>query len=137
MAMSFTYDDGYDYQPRQNGLRRIIASWTSSGAGAASGTTSKIVGTLVKAVTVPTDGPTDNYDIAITDEQSVDVLAACKTSLANRDTTTTEETYFFLLNADTSPLSMRQGPSVCGQLSIAITNAGATKSGVLHLYYRG
>lgn len=137
-SMTFEYDNGYGVNGVPGGVRKVIATWTSDDAtGAVTGTTSRIVGSLVKAVTDPgAAAPTDNYDIDITDDYSVNVLAACKTGLGNRDTANTEETYFFLLNADTSPLSMPQQPVVCSPLTISITNAGNSKNGVLVLFYR-
>ena len=98
----------------------------------------KISGRLVKVVTVPGAAgaaPTDNYDINITDEQSVDVLLACKTTIINRDTANTEEVYLLLLNADTTPLSMAMHPKVCNVLTVAVTNAGNSKTGTIYLYY--
>lgn len=132
-SMTFTYDD-------LGAIRKIIVDWTSDSAtGAVTGTTEKITGTLIKGVTDPgATAPTDNYDIAITDEEGVDVLTSCvaASTLANRDTANSEEVYFFLKNADGTPLSMAAFPVVCDQLTIAITNAGNSKVGQLILYYR-
>lgn len=132
-SMTFAYDD-------IGGIRRITADWVSDSAtGAVTGTTRKIVGTLIKGLTNPgATAPSDNYDIAITDEESHDVLAGCIAAcqLANRDTTNTEEVYFFLLNSDASALSMAAHPVVADVLTIAITNAGNSKVGRLVLYYR-
>lgn len=137
--MVFQYDNGSDGLSNFGGVKKVTATWVSDGStGAVTGTTMKIVGRLIKGATVPAAGgsaPTDNYDIAITDEQSVDVLAACKVGLGNRDTANAEETYFQLLNADTSPLSMALQPVVCGALAIAVTNAGNSKGGTIVLYY--
>lgn len=132
-VMTLTYDD-------EGPIRKVIADWTSDDAtGAVSGTTKKIVGAIVKGVTNPgATAPTDNYDIAMTDEESFDILTSCvaASTLANRDTTNTEEVYFFLKNADASPLSIAAHPTVCDKLTIAITNAGNSKVGRLILYYR-
>lgn len=133
MAMTFTYDDGAN----PHGGRRVvkvIAAWTSSAGGSASGTTDKISGRLVKAVTVPIDGPTDNYDITLSGEDGEDLLGKCKTSLINRDTTNAEEQYFLVLNEDTAPLSMAVHPLVCGEITITVAAAGNAKSGTLTLY---
>lgn len=138
-SMAFTYDGGSDGFGGFGGVKKITATWTSdSSSGAASGITAKIAGRLIKGITVPGAGgaaPTDNYDINITDEQSVDVLAGCKKGLADRDTANTEEQYFMLLNNDTSPLSMALQPVVCSTLTIAVTNAGNSKTGTIVLYY--
>lgn len=137
-SMTFTYDDGSDGAGVFGGIKRILVDWVSDSAtGAVSGTSRKIVGELIKGVTDPgTPAPTDNYDINITDEDGVDVLAACKKGLADRDTANSEQQYFLLLNDDTAPLSMAKHPVVCDQLTIAITNAGNSKAGQLILYYR-
>jgi hypothetical protein len=137
-GVTFTYDEGNDGIGQHCNCKIVIAAWTSDASGNASGTIRKISGRLVKAVTVPGAAgaaPTDNYDINITDEQSVDVLANCKLGLANRDTANTEEQYFLLLNNDGTALSMAMHPKVCNALTVAVTNAGNAKSGTLYLYY--
>lgn len=137
--MTFTYDEGNDGIAQHCNCKVVIAAWTSdSSDGHATGACRKISGRLVKAVTVPGGGgaaPSDNYDINITDEQSVDVLASCKVGLADRDTANTEEQYFLLLNNDSTRLSMAMHPKVCNVLTIAVTNAGNSKTGTIYLYY--
>lgn len=139
-SMTFTYDDGRDGDGVACGIRKVLVDWTSDSAtGAVTGTTRKIVGALVKGVTDPgTAAPTDNYDIVITDEEGVDVLAACVAAgrLADRDTANSEQAYFFVENVDTAPLATSVHPVVCDQLTIAVTNAGNSKTGQLVLYYR-
>ncbi len=139
-SMTFTYDDGIDGAGIPCGIKRIICDWVSdASAGTASGTTRKIVGELIKGVTDPaasTSDPTDNYDITITDEKSVDVLAACKKGLADRDTANNEQQYFLILNDDTSALSTAKHPVVCDKLTVAVAAAGNSKAGQLILYYR-
>lgn len=131
-AMTFAYDD-------EGPVRRVVVDWTSDdGTGAVSGTTRKIVGALVRGVTDPsgTAAPTDDYDVTITDENGVDVLAGCQKTLANRDTANTEEAYFFLLNADASAVAEAAFPVVCDKLTVAVTNAGNSKQGRIVVYYR-
>jgi hypothetical protein len=139
-SMTFTYDDGTCRAVGGRTVRKIICDWLSDDTtGAVSGTTEKIVGYLVKGVTDPgSPAPTDNYDIAITDEEGVDVLAACIAAgrLADRDTATTEQAYFFVENVDAAPLATSTHPIVCDKLTISITNAGNAKAGQLILYYR-
>lgn len=137
-AMTFAYDRGQDLEGLPGGVRKVTVSWTSDSAtGAVTGTTAKIVGRLIKGVTVPSGSaaPTNLYDINITDEQSVDVLAGCKVSLVNRSSTNTEEQYFLVLNNDTTALSMAVHPAVCNALTVAVTNAGNSKAGTIVLYY--
>jgi hypothetical protein len=137
MAMTFAYDDGTDNLGTRRGVRKVICSWTCDGSGDASGTTGKLVGALVKASTNPTDSPTDNYDITLADEDGIDILAACQSSLLNRDVTNSEEVYFFVKDAAGTPLAQPVHPVVCGALTVTVAAAGNTKSGVLNLYLRG
>jgi len=130
MAMTFTYETLGE-------VKKIAASWTSNGSGAASGTTKKIVGELLKGITDPTDGPTDNYDITLSDEQSFDVLTNCADNLTNRHTTTTQEVYLLVNDSAATDPGGVVHPCVSDKLTIAVANAGDTKSGVLYLYVRG
>ena len=133
MAMTFTYDDGYDKDGRQLGVRKVICSWTSDASGDAAGTSDKIVGLLLKGVTDPTDGPTASYDITLTDSDSVNLLSTCIDDLADRHTTNTEVVEF-LLTDGTAGIAAH--PAVCSPITVTVANAGATKSGVLVLYYK-
>jgi len=134
-SMAFTYD-----RVPGGPITRVIGTWTSDDTtGAVSGTTAnKISGRLVKAVTDPgAAAPTANYDIVLTDSESVNVLTGCDDDLQNRHTTTTEETYFFVLDTDATPLAKAQHPAVCSVLTVAVTNAGNSKNGVIYLYVEG
>lgn len=137
-SMTITYDDGNDRTANQCGIRRILVDWLSDDSdGTCTGTTGKIVGTLIKGVTDPgSAAPTDNYDVTITDEEGVDVLAACQSTLANRDTTNSEQAYFLVLDAAGTPLAQSVHPVVCDKLTISIANAGNAKTGQLILYYK-
>ncbi len=137
-AMTFAIDKGMDSLGGYGPIRKLIVSWTSDDTtGAVSGTSPKIVGTLIKAVTDPgSAAPDDNYDIAITDEEGVDVLAACQNGLSNRDTANSEQVYFLVLDTAGTPLAQSVHPVVCDALTIAVTNAGNSKTGQLVLYYK-
>lgn len=140
-SMTFTYDDGSDLAGAHRGIRKVTASWISDDStGAVSGTTGKIVGEIIKAVTVPsgTAAPTANYDITLADEAGVDILAACVAAgrLADRHTSTTEQRYFFAEDIDTAPLAKATHPAVCDKITIAVTNAGNSKAGTIILYIR-
>lgn len=130
-SMTFTYDDS-------GHIRKVIADWTSDSAtGAVSGTTKKIVGTLIKGVTDPgATAPTDDYDIVITDSEGVNVLGNCKDNLADRDTANTEEVYFLVSNLAAVDSGGNLHPVVCDPLTIAVTNAGNSKVGQLIITYR-
>lgn len=136
-SMSFTYDDGADGAGLRGNIRKVIADWTSDDSdGTASGTTRKIVGRLIKAVTDPGSvAPTDDYDITITDPEGLDVLAVCQSGLSNRDTANSEQVYFLVLDAAGTPLAQSIHPVVCDPLTIAVANAGNSKTGQIILYY--
>jgi hypothetical protein len=133
MAMTFSYDDGWDRNGQRGSVRKVVASWTSDGSGNASGTTTNINGTLLQAVTDPVDGPTDNYDIVLTDADGADLLSGCVNSLANRDTTDTETVSLALSDG---AAAIGAYPAVCGPVTVTVSNAGSAKSGTLTLTYR-
>ena len=118
MAMTFTLEEPY------HSVKHIYATWVSDSDGAASGTTTySYDGALLFFVTDPgATAPTDNYDIVITDNNSVDVLAGAG---ANRDTSTTE----YVLAADLGAVSS-------SKLTFTVSNAGESKEGIIHLYLR-
>jgi hypothetical protein len=134
MAMTFTYDDGHDKNGGSRGaVRKIICSWTSDGSGDATGTTLKVNGFLLKGVTNPTDGPTDDYDITLTDDEGANLLSGSFDDLADRDTTNTETVHFNLTDG-AAPIAAY--PAVCSTITVTVAAAGNTKSGVLVLYYK-
>lgn len=134
-AMTFTYDDGLDRTGANGRIRKVIVEWTSDDTtGSVTGTTEKIVGELIKGVTDPgSAAPTDDYDITITDEEGADVLGASLDNLGDRDTANTEVVYFGLTDGTVNTSAF---PVVCDKLTIAVTNAGNSKTGQLTLYYR-
>jgi len=142
-ASTITYDGGQDGKGQHGGIKRILIDWTSDDTtGAVSGTTRKISGELLKVVTDPgAAAPTANYDIVITDEESVDVLSGLggtggtAPSLLNRHTSTTEVVHLWAENAATDVVPGSQ-PYVCDVLTVAVTNAGNSKTGQIIIYYR-
>jgi len=127
--MTLTYDT-------TGPIKRILASWTSDDTtGAVSGTTRKVSGYLLRGVTDPgAAAPTASYDIAITDDESVDVLGNCFDDLVDRHTSNTESVDFFISDGTTSNSAR---PAVCSTLTIAVTNAGNSKTGQVILYLDG
>lgn len=129
-SMTFVYYELGD------SIRKLVATWTSDDTtGAVSGTTKTIIGRLIKTVTDPsgTAAPTDNYDIDLTTDDSVNPLAACSTtSLNNRSTSATQEVYH-LLTDGAAPIAMH--PAVMSPVTIAITNAGNSKEGTVTIFY--
>jgi len=111
---------------RHSSVKKIKAEWTSDDAsGAVSGTTTyPYSGKLIGAITVPdgTAAPTPDYDIAINDDDSVDVALG---ALANRHTSNTE----YVAEASMAGVAN-------SKLTIAVTAAGNSKKGVIYLYIR-
>jgi hypothetical protein len=134
-SMTFTYDDGADGAGLRGRIRKVLIDWLSDDSdGTCTGTSRKIVGELIKGVTDPgSSAPTDNYDIAITDGEGMDVLGPALAALGNRDTTNSEYVYFGITDGTVNTSAF---PVVCDALTVAITNAGNAKTGQLILYYR-
>jgi hypothetical protein len=104
--------------------KKITFTWTSAVGGAADATTTAAFdGKLVGLTTDPgATAPTDNYDVAITDADGHDVLLGAGT---DRDTANTEHV------AEAS-----LGAVARSRLTLAITNAGDAKQGVVVIYIR-
>lgn len=107
-------------------IERISVAWTSDASGNATGSIENLYGFCLKLVTDP-DGsaaPTDNYDITLVDENSIDALAGAG---ADRDTANTEQVY--------PTASGAQVPAfLCGTHTFTVANAGNAKSGVAVFY---
>lgn len=143
-ASTITYDQGQDGAGQHGNVRRIIIDWTSDDAtGAVTATTRKVVGRLLKVITDPgSPAPTANYDIAITDDESVDILSGLggtngtAPSLANRHTTTTEVVHLWAEDNTVNTIPIPDSrPYVCSTLAVAVTNAGNSKQGQIIIYY--
>lgn len=114
MAMTFV-------EERYHKVQAIKATWTSAADGTASGTTTAVDwdGQVVMLCTVAgSDCPSDNYDVAVTDGDGVDILCG---KGADRDLTNTE-----YVVADMGAVS-------CSPLTFSVTNAGDTKGGTIYL----
>lgn len=113
--------------PRQDRLQepvfRYKVDWVSAVDGSATGDLGNVYnGVLYNAVFVPstTDVPTDQYDVTITDDFGLDILA---TGGANRSATNKERV---------TPTAIQYH----GNLTLNVTNAGNTKAGSIYLYVR-
>lgn len=140
-SMTFAYDDGVpDAFNLMPGIRRLVCDFvTDDSAGTASGVTKKICGEVVKVVTDPgAAAPTANWDIVVTDENGLSPFAKCQNAarLLARHTTSTEEDYLYILNADSTPIGVSLYPVVCGELTVAVANGGNSKTGRIVLYIR-
>lgn len=110
-------------------LKKITFAWTSGTVGeggTASGTTTNAyTGALERLVTVPAggdDAPDDNYDLTLTDEDSVDALVGAG---ANRHTSTTQQV-----------LGSSLGVVANDKLTLNVTNAGDANKGTVYVYLR-
>lgn len=105
-------------------MKKVKFAWVSSAGGAADATTDEVYdGKIVQLVTVPSaTAPTTLYDIAVTDSDSIDVLAGTG---ADRSATDTE----YVAEASL-------GAVANSKLTLAITNAGAAKEGTVYLFIR-
>lgn len=116
MAMSVTTTEKTTFSPRQ-----IKFVWVSAADGTATGTTTnRYNGAVIDAVFVNGTTPTDQYDITVTDSNSVDVLNALGANLSNA--ATTHKVYKDGL-----------GAVVDSTLTLNVTNAGDTKGGTVIL----
>ncbi len=107
-------------------VKKITWDWTCTDLGVVSQVTSEAYdGKLIALVTDPDaggDAPSDNYNIAINDEDGVDVLVGAGLL---RDTANTELVNGASLGA------------VAGQkLTLVIDTAGDANKGLVHLYIR-
>jgi hypothetical protein len=116
MAATVTRQPG-KFSGTGNVYEILTIDWTSDGSGDAT-LTLDVNGFLVKAITDPVDGPTDNYDISLV-QNGGDALGGF---LADRDTTTTE------VKIPTFPIFL------AGSHVFTVAAAGATKSGICYLY---
>ena len=108
-------------------VKKIKFEWLSDdSAGTATVTTDEVyTGKILGLATVPGlsgDQPDDNYDITVTDGDSLDVLMG---GGANRDETDTEYV-----------LSTSLGAVVASALTINVSGAGNANTGVAYVYIR-
>lgn len=111
-------------------IKKITFSWTSENGGGNAGKATKTTldsytGEIIRLVTVPgaaPNAPTDDYDVAINDEDGNDVLMGAG---ADRDTANTEQV-----------LASSLGCVANDKLTLSVTNAGNAKRGTVYLYIR-
>lgn len=125
MAVAGTVTFTETITPHKGGnMKEVKIAWTSDASGNVTEhtTTNFYNGKIKYFVTDPdgTNAPTDNYDIQLLDRNGIDILAGAG---ANRDTANNE----YVLDASV-------GAIVNSQITVAISNAGNAKSGVILLY---
>lgn len=111
-------------------VRVVSISWTADDDGYTTGTLRRLSGTILRVVTNPADGdeaPSDNWGVTLTDRDGIDVFAG---KGANRDTADSEA--FVPLIGDGATTD--QLVTVAGELTLAVSSAGPSKSGVIRIY---
>lgn len=108
-------------------VKKIKATIVSDGSGDAAGETTFAAfdGACLLLTTDPAgggDAPSDNWDLVVTDDDGVDVLAGAG---ANRDTATTEQV-----------IGSSLGAVAGSSLTFTASNMGDTKTAVVYLYIR-
>lgn len=121
MAMSCTITE-----ENQTHVKKVKFVWVSAADGSAAGKTTGVYsGEIIRLVTIPagtTSAPTDNYGVAVNDDDNTDVLMGAG---ANRDATATEQV-----------LASSLGCVANDQLTLAISSAGDTKGGTVIVYIK-
>jgi hypothetical protein len=132
MAQSLT--DTVSPQGMASNVRKYTLAWTSASDGSVALTTGeKVWGTICRVVINPgATAPTDNYDVTLTDESGVDILAGQGTDL---DTTNTSSFVPLLEGTDGTTTAMMP-IMVNDRLTLTIANAGDSKVGEIVLYAR-
>jgi len=118
-------------------LRVVTLAWTSTTSGTVLATIPILYGTIERVVTNPTDTPTDDWDVTLTDADGADLFCGLGT---NRDQTNTEAFVPLLGNGTgiygaTMPGGTRP-VMLAGKTILTITSAGSEKGGVIRLYLR-
>ena len=111
-------------ETRHRSVQEIIFSWLSdaSGDGTATATTYAYSGDILKVVCVPgATTPDDNYDVTLTDADSIDLLAGQGVDCPNG-----------------ANLVITGGmiPVVESAISLTIAGGGNAKIGTVHVYVR-
>lgn len=111
-------------------LCSMTFNWTSDASGNADQeSTFPIDGYIVKVITNPgATAPTDNYDITLTNSDSIDVVHG---TLANRDTSTSEE----IVPIPADNVALYGGSAVFGKITLNVTNAGDSKVGAVTVIF--
>lgn len=121
---------------RSGAIRKIALAWTSDASGnAGAATSAAVTGTIAAVTFAPGAGgaqPTDAYDIVLTDAAGVDVLSGQGANLSNA-TATAVCPGIALKDGTTTSVTPRVVNDV---LTLVVSNAGNTKSGVITIFTR-
>ena len=125
-TVTIDYEDTYT-------IKKVVFDWLSSSGGAADAISKKIIGQILRVGFTPDGGglqPTDQYDVVINDEQSIDILQGLGGNLSN--VTATDA-----VPVVTNGTAGNMAPAVVSDiLTLAVTNAGDAKAGEVAIWYR-
>lgn len=109
-------------------------AWTSTSGGGVTGTLSNVFGVIERVAFAPVASapPTASYDIVINDITGVDVLEGAGANLSA--TAATDAVPLVATTVQSGTAYEGTKVVVAGNLDLAITNAGASKQGLLTLY---
>ena len=132
--MACTVTSTYKINANGNRINRINLDWTSDSGGAATGTVSDVCGTLLQVEFIPGTGgtqPTDLYDLTLTDDGGLDVLAGLGANLSNSTKTRKTPGVSLTDGTTTSVVPMVLCEST---ITLTVSNAGNAKTGTVRLY---
>lgn len=134
--MATTIEQPHVSQVNRSALTRYAVAWTSNSIGAASESVQlqqpgELIGVTFKPGTSGSQ-PTDAYDVTANDEYGVDVLAGQGANLSNATATMVQPT---IPAKDGTTTSTAPRP-VDGAITVAVSNAGDTKSGTIVFWVR-
>ena len=109
-------------------IGKLVMSWTGTAGGAVGAIPVNFNGRIERIVTNPTDTPSANYDVTLTDADGLDLGAGL---LANRHTTNSEEVTPFVGNGTITDKLV----AYAGVITPTVANSGSAKSGTITIYY--
>lgn len=129
-TVTITYDEK---TASRSGLRRTKIAWTSNASGAA-GDTIQLDGFVTRVVFVPSSAsaPSAAYDVTLLDDGGVDVLSGQGSNLS--ETTATDICPTVAAKDGTTTATKLR--SALGSHTLAVANAGDTKSGTIYIYMK-
>lgn len=115
-------------------MRKVALDWLSDSSGDVSGTTTTvgIDGEIYRVVFQPDSSgtqPTDQYDVVLNDDDSMDVLLGLGADLSNA-----ADTQIVPIMTDGTNYYGRV--AVHGMLTLVVSNAGNAKGGIVIIYWK-
>jgi hypothetical protein len=118
---------------RQGSIERVDLAWTSHTDGSGTLTVTDLFGVLLQVAFAPGSvTPTDQYDLTLTDSNSIDVLAGYGANLSN--SVAIRRTPMFPSTDGTTVGTSY--PVLAGNHTLSLTNAGSAKTGTVTLYLK-